>query len=168
MIQVNDNKVDRSKIFASTLLAILGAIAMSFFDICIQSWAKDWKAGALLPIAFAFSALFATAFLPLADRPSFIREKGAMRLLIFGSVLMAIQAIGMTVTLAIWGEAPQVNIVYSLRGMWGVLIPWLLFRHLKDNSVSNRVMTMRLVGAILIALAVVIVFFENVEPNPLR
>ena len=71
---------------------------------------------------------------------------------------MAIQAIGMTVTLGIFGDATRVNIVYSLRGLWGVLLTWFLARgsQLPGVQANQRTMLMRLIGAVLIGVSVVI------------
>lgn len=117
-----------------------------------------WGAGYFLPIAFGFAALFSLAFAPLADRPAGLRRRGLIRPLAIGCVLMAIQAIGMTVTLGLYGDATRVNIVYSLRGLWGVLLTWFLTRNLADseNAPGDRTMMMRLIGAVLIGISVVI------------
>ena len=71
---------------------------------------------------------------------------------------MAIQAIGMTVTLGLYGDATRVNIVYSLRGLWGVLLTWFLARHFAQAASlpGHRTMLMRLIGAVLIGASVVI------------
>jgi len=71
---------------------------------------------------------------------------------------MAVQAIGVTVTLGLFGDATRVNIVYSLRGLWGVLLTWVLAQRLAEpgSIAGNRTMTMRLIGAVLIGISVVI------------
>ena len=71
---------------------------------------------------------------------------------------MAVQAIGMTVTLGLFGDATRVNIVYSLRGLWGVLFTWLLARQVLTSEPvpSRRTMLMRLIGAVLIGFSVVL------------
>ncbi len=71
---------------------------------------------------------------------------------------MAVQAIGMTVTLGLFGDATRVNIVYSLRGLWGVLLTWLLARQVLTSEPvpSRRTMLMRLIGAVLIGFSVIL------------
>jgi drug/metabolite transporter (DMT)-like permease len=157
-VQARDATVDRSRIVASVGYALLAACSMTLFDLLIQRWAPNWGAGYFLPIAFAFAALFSLAFIPLADRPADSRRLGVLRLLLIGAVLMSVQAIGMTVTLGLFGDAKRVNIVYSLRGLWGVLLTWLLARHVNTSGsgASHRTMVMRLIGAVLIGISVVI------------
>ena len=158
LVQSNDGVVERRKIVFSVIFSLLGALTMTMFDLWIQSWAPPWGAGRFLPLTFAFSALFAVGFLPLADSPRQIRESNATKVLMLGVALMAVQAIGMTFTLAKFGDATRVNIVYSLRGIWGVVFTWLLAKRLQIDSSqpSHRIMLLRLVGAMLIGIAVIV------------
>jgi drug/metabolite transporter (DMT)-like permease len=157
-VQARDQSVERSKILASVGFALLAAVAMTLFDVLIQRWAPAWGAGYFLPISFGFTAVFSLAFVRLADRPSKLREKNATRPLAIGAALMAVQAIGMTLTIGLFGDVTRVNIVYSLRGLWGVLLTWILAGRLieSDSQTGHRTMAMRLIGAILIGVSVVI------------
>jgi drug/metabolite transporter (DMT)-like permease len=158
-VQSRDAKVHRSRILASVGFALLAACSMTLFDLLIQRWAPRWGAGYFLPIAFACAALFSLAFVPLADRPADLRRLGVTRPLAAGVFFMAVQAIGMTLTLGLFGDATRVNIVYSLRGLWGVLLTWILAHQVAASASlgpSHRTMVMRLIGAVLIGISVVI------------
>jgi drug/metabolite transporter (DMT)-like permease len=157
-VQARDASLQRARVLASISYAMLAAFSMTLFDLLIQRWAPAWGAGYFLPCAFAAAALFSCAFLPLADRPADLRAQGALPPLLWGAVLMAVQAIGMTVTLGLFGDATRVNIVYSLRGLWGVLLTWLLARHITTPGLipSQRTMVMRLIGAVLIGFSVIL------------
>lgn len=157
-VQVTDATVERSAVLAAIIFALLGALAMTLFDLLIQRWAPAWGAGYFLPLAFAFAALFSLALLPWADPPRKLAGQGGMTLLLVGAVLMAFQAIGMTLTIAQFGDATRVNIVYSLRGIWGVAFTWLLARQSPAAGAhpSTRTMLMRLVGALLIGVSVLL------------
>lgn len=157
-VQMTDASVERSGVLAAIVFALLGALSMTLFDLLIQRWAPAWGAGYFLPIAFACAALFSLAFVPLADRPMEVVRSGGVTLLLVGALLMAIQAIGMTFTLAQFGDATRVNIVYSLRGIWGVTLTWLLASqsHAAGEHPSSRTMLMRLTGALLIGVSIVL------------
>ena len=157
-VQARDESVDRAKILAAVGFALLAAMSMTLFDLLIQKWAPAWGAGYFLPIAFAASAILSLGFLKLGDRPAELREKKALRPLAIGAVFMALQAIGMTLTIGHFGDATRVNIVYSLRGLWGVLLTWLLARRIieSDTTAGHRTMALRLIGAVLIGVSVVI------------
>ncbi len=157
-VQARDASIERSRILATVGFALLAACSMTLFDLLIQRWAPAWGAGYFLPIAFVSSALLSLLFLPLADRPSVLKEKAALRPLAIGAVLMAVQAIGMTLTIGLFGDATRVNIVYSLRGLWGVVLTWLLAHSAgrATTAAQHRTMALRLTGAILIGVSVVI------------
>lgn len=157
-VQARDQSVDRAKVLASVGFALLAAFSMTLFDLLIQRWAPAWGAGYFLPIAFAFAAVFSLGFLKQGDRAATLREKGALRPLAIGAVFMALQAIGMTLTIGLFGDATRVNIVYSLRGLWGVLLTWILAGHLaeSDTKTGHQTMAMRLIGAVLIGVSVII------------
>jgi len=157
-VQARDSTIPRSLIVASVGYALLAACSMTLFDLLIQRWAPRWGAGYFLPIAFACAAIGSLAFVPLADRPADIWRLGAFRPLAIGGLFMAVQAIGMTVTVGLFGDVTRVNIVYSLRGLWGVLLTWILARHVTSPGLrpSHRTMVMRLIGAVLIGASVLI------------
>lgn len=157
-VQTRDATIQRSRIVASVGYALLAACSMTLFDLLIQRWAPNWGAGYFLPIVFACAAILSLAFLPLADSPANLRRLGVIPLLSVGALLMSVQAIGMTVTLGFFGDVTRVNIVYSLRGLWGVLLTWLLARQVNASGAgpSHRTMIMRLIGAALIGVSVVI------------
>ena len=131
---------------------------MTLFDLLIQRWAPAWGAGYFLPLTFCFAALYSLVFLPLANRPAELARQDVLALLLGGAFLMALQAIGMTLTLGVFGDATRVNIVYSLRGLWGVLLTWILAHQINTSGSrdSHRTMLMRLLGAALIGISVVV------------
>ena len=157
-MQTRDASVHHSKIVVSVSFALLAACSMTLFDLLIQRWAPDWGAGYFLPIAIACAAFFSLVFLPWADRPADLQRMGAIQPLAVGVFLLAVQAIGMTLTLGVFGDATRVNIVYSLRGLWGVLLTWILVHQFNASEPrpSDRTMVMRLIGAVLIGVSVLI------------
>jgi len=158
-IQSTDGEVDRARIRISILCALLAAVSLTFFDLFIQKWAPAWGgAGYFLPLSFGCTAVLSLGLLPFA-RPSqrTIRSQLCWPLIV-GSLLMAVQAFGMTFTIATFGDATRVNIVYSLRGLWGVLLTWTLSRSLglTATAPNSTLMLKRLAGAILIGVSIVL------------
>lgn len=160
LVQAKKGHASRRQITLGILFALLAALCMSIFDLLLQHWAAPWGSGVFLTITFFTAALIATPLLPLADNWTKIRHCGATRPLILGCVLMAVQSIGMTFTLAQFGDATRVNIVYSLRGLWGVVLTWLLAKHLGlEHPLDQRTMKLRFAGALLLTIAVVAACF---------
>ena len=72
-----------------------------------------------------------------------------------GQSLILIWAIGRYV------DAPRLNVVYGSRGIWSVLIVWLLgaFLGARERISGARVLLQRLFGAAIITAAIVLAFW---------
>jgi drug/metabolite transporter (DMT)-like permease len=143
---------------ATVGLALLSATSLSLFDVGVQRWAREWGANAFLPAAFVAGGLLSCVFLPWCDRPSRVRNLGVARPLLFGTFLIALQALSMSYSLGNYGDATRINIVYALRGLWAVGLAWWLARVLRTSEahLPARVLAWRLAGAILLTASVVI------------
>ena len=157
-IQSTDESVDRSKVRISIGCALLAAISLTVFDLLIQKWASDWSPGYFLPLSFACTALLSLVFLPSTRSAGRTFRSQICWPLVAGSLLMALQIFGMTFTIAKFGDVTRVNIVYSLRGLWGVLLTWTLSKSLGlTTAVPNTtLMLKRLAGAILIGVSIIL------------
>ncbi len=141
------------------VLALSAAFSLSLFDVSVQKWAADLNSYAFLPVMFGVSGILSLLFIPRVDVPSRWRELKATRWILGGTILMALQATSMCFSLAEFGDAARINIVYALRGLWGVLLAWMFARQLQTNeaSLAVRVMLRRLAGAVLLTVAVLMV-----------
>ena len=141
------------------ILALSAATSLTLFDVAMQDRVSGkWNSHDFLPVVFGAAGLMSFAFLPWTDRLIRLRQLGASRWILAGTVLMAMQAMSMTYSLATFGDATRINIVYSLRGLWGVALAWLLGRSLgtAEGSLGRNVMLRRLAGALLLTAAVMI------------
>ena len=134
------------------------ALALSLFDVQLGMVRETWKGSEFLPIAFLAALILSCGLLPWVDRPRRLKELGAMRWMLAGTFLMGLQSLSISYGLATYGDAARMNIVYALRGLWGVVLAWLLAGWLKTNegSLPTKVMVIRLVGAIVLVSAVVV------------
>lgn len=142
----------------TVLLALAAAVALSLFDIALQTWGPKWGAARFLPVVFLSTGLFSCGVLPWADRPERLRKLKVLKPMMIGSLLIAVQAISMSYALGQYGDAARVNIVYALRGLWAVALAWLLARAFGGAEArhSTAIMLLRLAGAVLLTLSVVI------------
>ena len=115
-----------------------------------------------MPIAFWFVGLLSLSLIPwvqwrrLSDPPT-------RRYLLPGAILIALQAVCITSALAIFGDAARVNVVYALRGMWGVGLAWIVARRWggAEAELANSVLLTRVLGAGLLTAAVVFVIMSQ-------
>lgn len=139
-------------------LAVLAALSLSIFDVGLQFHGRQHGAVRFLTTMFILAGVFSCGLFAWSDRPSRLRELGADGPLLWAVVLMTVQAISICYALGQFGDATRINIVYSLRGLWSVVIAWLLARFAAGftDSHSPRTLAFRLAGAVLLTVAVII------------
>jgi hypothetical protein len=84
----------------------------------------------------------------------------AWKLVFLGAGCIGLQGLLLIGTLGLFGDATAVNIVYSTRGVWSVVVVWLVGRQLgaMEVGLEGSVLGWRLAGAALMCAAVVSVF----------
>lgn len=152
---------DHSKpkdIWLTIAMALGAAFSLSLFDVCLQEWASDYSGLDFLPIMFGTAGIASVVFLPWTTSIKQIRELQAGRWILAGTLLMALQAMSMCFCLAQFGDAARTNIVYALRGLWGVLLAWIFAKSLgtREANVGRNAMIRRLIGAAMLTGAVII------------
>lgn len=162
-VNSSDSQTHRpAGLLLTVLLALAAASSFAAFDVVVQSWAPAWGPGRLLPIVFWMAGIVSFGFWPFVQREAFA-DKQIRSALLAGTLLIALQAVCIVFTLAAFGDAARVNVVYTMRGMWGVLLAWLAAIVWGGNEavVPRKVMLMRLAGASLLFVAVVLVVLSE-------
>jgi drug/metabolite transporter (DMT)-like permease len=157
LIQFSGGSVRRGSVAASVIFALLAATLFALFDVLVQRWAPSWGVGRFLPLVFGLGAVLSLAVLPWRDVAALRLAWGRWPLLL-GGFLVALQSVFIVLAVALFGDAARVNIVYALRGIWGVSFAWLLARWLGGGELHlpRQVMVSRFVGAALVTVAVVV------------
>ncbi len=158
---------ERRRQIITILLALTAAFSLSLFDVGLQKWAKQWNSYAFLPVMFGTAGIASLGFLPKVDSLQRLRQTKSTWWMLAGTFLMATQATSMCFSLAEFGDAPRINIVYALRGLWGVILAWLLAKRLgtSEASVGRPVMIRRLMGALLLTAAVLLAMTDHPAPT---
>ncbi len=145
-------------IVLTIVLALSAATCYATFDVLVQRWAPSWGAGRFLPTVFWMVGLLSLGMVPWVQW-SRLAVPSVRRVLIPGAVLVSLQAICITGAVAIYGDAARVNVVYAMRGIWGVGLAWIAAKIWGGAEAEHGRQTMltRGVGALLLTSAVVIV-----------
>ncbi len=136
--------------------AALAALFFSCTDISVQENGPRYSPGWFVPMMFGFVALYSIPMMRLFSRPLHETPKAVRRTLYFGAFLFAFQAMILAVSFSHFGQATVQNVVYNSRGLWSVMLVWLLGRQLgsTDQRAESGVMIRRLIGAALILSAI--------------
>jgi drug/metabolite transporter (DMT)-like permease len=141
--------------------AFAGAVCFALCDTLVTQWAPGWDGpGYFLPTVFVTNGLLSLAYLPFFRGTPPPRR--AWLWLLPATILYSVQAQLVAITIASYGHPTVVNILYSTRGAWTVVLVWLLghWFHNVESEQGPGVMRKRLAGALLIAGAVSLVLSQ--------
>jgi drug/metabolite transporter (DMT)-like permease len=141
------------------LTAILAAAAFALFDVLVQKWSPAWGLGRFLPLTIGLSGLLSLLFIAKFKAPLSAIPRPAWPWLLSGTLCIGCQSLLLVSTIANWGKAAQINVIYSSRGLCSVLFVWL-FGHWvqsREQHLGTSVMKWRLAGALLMMSAIVLV-----------
>ena len=144
-------------ILLTVCLALAAASCYATFDVLVQRWAPVWGAGRFFPVVYWMVGLGSLAMIPWVDFGHF-KQPGVRGLLCAGSLLIALQAICIVVAVGVFGDAARVNVVYALRGLWGVGLAWLAAKIWGGAEVElgRNAMLLRAAGAAVLTFAVIL------------
>jgi len=141
------------------VMAGLAAACYALFDVFVQKWAPAWGAGRFLPLVMAVNGALSFAFIPLFRAPLRAIPGATWPWLLGGTLAFTLQALLFVTTIAKWGQAASANVVYSSRGLWSVLLVWLVggWLRIPEQQLGSRALAWRLAGAVLMMSAIVLV-----------
>lgn len=142
------------------VVSLFAAAAYASFDVLVMKWSPSWGAGRFLPIMIGINAIYSFAFIPLFRQPLKAISKEGWKSVSWGGFFMGMQAVVLVSTLARFGDATAVNVIYSTRGLWSVLAVLFLGHWFanREKNAGPAVMKARLAGAASLCSAVVLVF----------
>lgn len=139
--------------------ALFAALVYAGADVLMQTDARRTGVTLFLPVMFATVALVSFPLLLPRVLTSPPPRPGAWRWASGGLVLLAAQAVGVAAAIGLSGDATSVNVVYSSRGLWSLLLLLLVARHLgvAETALGRRTFLLRLAGSLLVLGAVALV-----------
>lgn len=145
-----------------TIVTAGGAAACyAMLDVLVQRWSPLWGLGRFLPLVAAISAVLSLGFIPRFRAPLSAIPWTTWRWLLGGIVIIGIQSTVFVSLVAAKGHAASINVVYSSRGLWSVLLVWGFGHWVKsrEQHLDGAVLVSRLTGAatMIIAIALVLI-----------
>lgn len=149
----------RHHVGLTIITSALAAANFAFFDVLVQKWSPAWGIGRFLPLMFGFAALLSFGFIPFFKAPLRTIPIAAWPWLGGGCILLSFQSGLFVYAIGAFGDATVMNIVYSIRGLWSVVIVWLIGHWFanEEQSLAPSLLRSRLVGAALMLAAITIV-----------
>jgi drug/metabolite transporter (DMT)-like permease len=140
--------------------ALWAAICYALFDVLVIKWSPGWGIRKFLPVMLLIAGFLSFIYLPMFREPLNKIPGPARKPLFLGSFFVGLQGLILITTIARFGDATAINIVYSSRGIWSVLAVWGIghWFHNKERPLGYEILKWRLAGAALLTSAIVMVF----------
>jgi drug/metabolite transporter (DMT)-like permease len=142
------------------LFSLGAAASFGFTDVLVQHWSRGFGVPAFVALMFGLVALVSLIVVVPMEGPRMLLPAGKSAVpLLAGSTALGVQALGMALALSLHESATAVNVVYSSRAVWSVVLAWALARFLdgEESHDSRAVLGRRLAGSLLLFAAVVAV-----------
>lgn len=152
----------RHHVWMTIGFALSAACSFAMFDVLVQRWAPSWGAGRLLPAIYWCVGLASLGLLPWVQW-SELKRVEVQRFLIPAAIFVSLQAFCIVLAVGMFGDAARVNVVYALRGLWGVALAWAAARIWggSEAHLNRSTMLVRLCGAFILTSAVVVVILAG-------
>lgn len=145
----------------TVVCAVGSAMVFAVGDVVVQRWVRPEEFARVTPLATGWAAVMSLGLVPLFREPMRRIPRTMWVYLGWGGGALALQAMLILFTLSHYGHATAVNIAYSARGIWSVLLVGVLGRWLATAGERARMdratLWRRLVGASVVLLAVILV-----------
>ncbi|GHB99074.1 DMT family transporter [Cerasicoccus arenae] len=150
---------NRRAVWRTALLALSASAIFGLTDALVMKHAISFGPGWFLCVVNAVMLLESILLVPFFEGKMNAIPRKAWPWLIGGAGLMSLQALGIGISIAFWGEATAVNIIYASRGLWGIILVWIIGSWFgnRERDAGGKVMGRRLVGAMLLVASIILV-----------
>jgi drug/metabolite transporter (DMT)-like permease len=159
IVLLNRTSGPRHHLGSTILYSFLTATLYALFDVLMQKWQPHWGTGRYLPAVLGFVAVFSFALIPFFKAPLTQIARPAWPWLLGGCVLISVQSLLFSLTIALYHNATAANVLYSSRGLWSVVAVWAVGHWFsnREQHLGATVLRWRFAGALLMLTAVVLV-----------
>ena len=158
LLNLTGGRANHHHVALTILFAGLSATMFALFDVLVQKWSPAWGAGRFLPVMMLAAALLSFGIVPMFPKPLTATPRGAWPWLLAGCVLIGMQSLLFVTTIANFGNATGANVIFSSRGLWSVVVVWLVGHWFgnRERYLGASIFRTRLIGAALMMAAIVL------------
>ena len=164
MLQGGGGRI-RQRFWPTALFAMGSSSAFALCDVFIQTWARHWGIGIFIPLVFGVVCALSFGLLHRFPARSHPFSTSARWWTFVACVLNGFQTLGMFICISLFrhaNAATAINIVYNSRGIWSVLLVWLVgpwFGNI-ERAHGVKIMITRLSGSMLLLSAIALTLLK--------
>lgn len=150
------SKVGGKRVLYSVLLGLGCSLSYAAADSAMQAYGSALGYQKMIAGTFSVVMVYSLFLIPRFRGPVSTVSKATWAWLLGGATVWAFQTCLMAYVLSAYGKATVVNVVYSSRGVWAVLLVWAVGHWFanQEQSLGRGVLARRLLGALLLVAAI--------------
>jgi drug/metabolite transporter (DMT)-like permease len=147
-----------NRVSLAVVCTLISAASFGVCDAMTQAWAPRVGPGKFITLMSTTIALLTLGCIPWFRAPLRALTRPAWKWLLLGAVFTATQAVLVASSLAWFHDATRINVVYSTRGLWGIVLVWFVGHWFgsDERATAGHRMIWRAVGAMLLFIAVIL------------
>jgi len=153
------------RFWPTALFAMGSSSAFALCDVFFQSWARHWGIGLFVPLVFTVVCALSFGLLHRFPARTHPFSASARWWIFVACALNGLQTLGMFICISLFrhaNAATAINIVYNSRGIWSVLLVWLVgpwFGNI-EREYGRKVMITRFTGSMLLLSAIALTLLK--------
>ena len=147
----------------TVFLSILSVVSFAMMDILIAGWAREFGFQRFVVLQQVVCFALTLTLIPFFKGSLKEMPRRCWPWILAGSFIIVLQFYILNWTISTYGDPTAINIFYSSRGIWSVLLVWMvgpLFGNMERGH-GWPVFWRRVIGSVLLFAAICLVVFEN-------
>lgn len=152
-----------SRLGLTIALSVLSVACFAMMDILIAGWGQAFGFQRFVVLQQLLVMILTLGVIPFFQDSLWRMPGKCWPWLACGSLLMVVQFYILNWTISTFGDPTAINIFYSSRGIWSVLLVWMIGPLLGNLERDHgwAVFWRRILGAVLLFAAICLVVLEN-------
>lgn len=154
--------IDRRTPFSTTLFTMTGAMVLfSLNDTLFQYGGEKFGVLRLIAVVHLLAAVFCFSFRKRFEKPFCEISRKGRYFLLGGIAFFLVPTLLLPLAFGRYGQASELNVLYSSRALWSILLTWMLGRYIgsREHLHQPSVLFRRSVGALVLMAALFLVLF---------
>lgn len=151
--------LEESVVVKTIILALSASAAFAVGDVLMSQKAPLLSESLFIVLMLTVTSICSFFFIPFFKGSFLNPPPGVWHWMLWGSFIMALEEIILYAAIAFYGSPTAMNILYSSRAIWSIILVWTIGHWFKNTEkhLGKDILTHRLIGAVLLFAAIVIV-----------
>jgi drug/metabolite transporter (DMT)-like permease len=148
---------------SAILIILASALFFALQDVLLAHWSTNFGALTFMSLSMACLSGWSLLMWICQGRPSLKMPRASLKFSLVGGWFIGIQAALLGLALSFYHDATKINVIFATRGLWVLVVVAFLggFFGNDEKKTAGKAFRWRIIGAILVTIAVMMVIFDK-------